>query len=116
MTYAADGCLVISVTDALHARAAEGVRSRLERQEDEEWQDAARYVSDLTGTIVIEEPPRPGTYRLQFDIENYFALTGISSALPQGMVVFRVPDAAGHWRLEIFITASTQFVAFFKVT
>lgn len=114
MTHAPDGCLVISVTDAVHAWAAEGVRSRLDRQAGGEWRTLARYVSDLTGIIVIEKLLRPATYRLLLDVDRYFALTGTASALPQRTVVFRIPETAGRWHLDIYITASTHFVAFSK--
>lgn len=111
-----DSGLLITVTDTMHGRAAEGVPSRLERQADGEWQILTRAVSDLAGTIMIAQPLRPGTYRLELDTESYFALAGLASSLPRATAIFRVPDNVRGCRLDVFIAGSSQFFTFTRPT
>lgn len=106
--------LSVTVTDVMHGRAAEGVLSFLERQVDGRWKAIARGSSDSSGTISVDEPIRPGIYRLELDAEAYFTTAGITPLIPTISITFRIPETSMHWLLQTYIAANSQFSALFR--
>ena len=104
----------VTVTDVMHGRAAEGVLSLLEQQVDGKWKAIARGASDPAGTISVDEPMRPGVYRLELDAEAYFTTAGITPLIPRITITFRIPETSMHWLLQTYIAANSQFSALFR--
>lgn len=104
----------VTVTDVMHGRAAEGVLFLLEQQVDGKWKAIARGASDPAGMISVDEPMRPGVYRLELDAEAYFTTAGITPLIPRITITFRLPETSMHWLLQTYIAANSQFSALFR--
>ena len=88
------------VLDTARGRPAAGVRVSLAVRADERWSELATTVTDAGGRITGFLPDRPpavgSTYRLRFEIGEYFAAQGLAAFHPYVEVVFTVHDDRPH--------------------
>lgn len=90
------------VLDAALGRPAAGVHVQLELADGGLLQAT---VTDDDGRVprLNPAPLRPGTYRLVFDTEGYFAATGQTGFYPQVVIVFEVADD-GHLHVPLLLS------------
>ena len=88
------------VLDTARGRPAAGVRVSLAVRAGERWSDLATTTTDAGGRIAGFLPDRPlavgSTYRLRFEIGEYFAAQGLVAFHPYVEVVFTVHDDRPH--------------------
>lgn len=99
----------MSITDLTRGRPAEGVRSSVEVQVKGMWRPVARTVSDASGVILIDGPVVAGIYRVELDVEPYFASIGVLPVMPRVTIAFRLSGAYEHSLLRTYIAASSHF-------
>ena len=96
----------VCVIDTMHGRPADGVAVRVERRVDGEWRGLVQGVTDETGGlagVLSKLPVTCGVYRVELDVDGYFASLGIAAFHPVVSVVFRVGEPTGY-HIPILIT------------
>lgn len=92
------------VTDLLQGKPAVGVRVRLERLNQQNWEKLADGVTDLRGQcpeVLRRDLVKAGTYRFLFASESYFALSGITTIYPEIAVTFLVREEGVDFHLPL---------------
>jgi 5-hydroxyisourate hydrolase-like protein (transthyretin family) len=101
--------LCVLVIDAARGRAADGVHCLVERQIVGDWHTVTRGTSDAAGMISAADVVGPGVYRIELDVDPYFATTGMVALMPKMTVTVRLTEAAGNTTLRAYITSNSQF-------
>lgn len=55
-------------------------------------------------------PAKPGTYRLSFGTDSYFAGLGVTAFYPAVTVELHMPDPGGSHRVRLLLTPSSFLV------
>ena len=96
------------VLDTARGAPAQGIRVRLERQDQPAGtpEPVADGVTDGDGRVTALGPERlePGTYRLAFDTESYFAAQGLECFYPEVVVTARLSEADQHYHLPLLLS------------
>lgn len=97
------------ILDISTGRPAAGVAVKLDRQVDDGgWVPIGIARTDVDGRIhdlVPEsEPMTAATYRLTFDVEQYFSANEIASFYPEVTIVFAVADASQHYHVPLLLS------------
>jgi 5-hydroxyisourate hydrolase len=103
--------ITVSVIDSLHGRMAGGVTVRLESpvRGEESFQGRTGEIGQLNDW----QPPlvlRPGVYRVEVDIDGYYATLGIMPIYPRVIVMFRVLNPNDQYHMPILITPYSQMI------
>jgi len=99
--------ITICVVDSMHGRPAEGLAFRLQRKVGGEWQDQMQGHTDERGEVVGMLSPlavTSGIYRVELDIDGYFASLGMVAFNPNVTMDFRVLDPTQQHHISILIT------------
>lgn len=98
--------VTVSVVDCAQGRPAEGVAGRLERRVDGVWTEQAKGRTDECGSITWGRVPSPAkcVYRIELDVDQYFATLGIVPTHPWVTIVFRVLDPAADQHIPVLMT------------
>jgi 5-hydroxyisourate hydrolase len=95
---------VLDLTSGLPARDLLVV---LERQDAPgTWREAGRAATGADGRVRELAPSggvTPGTYRLRFSTDDYFAATATASFYPEVTVTFRVEEGAAHLHVPLLL-------------
>lgn len=96
------------ILDVAKGRPAAGVPVALEREAGGGFQDVNRGTTDDDGrcrTLVPDgTPAQPGTYRLTFHVDEYFARAGTESFYPSVSVLFRVRAGEKHYHVPLLLS------------
>lgn len=96
------------VLDTSRGRPASGVPVILEMRSDDGWREIARSETDADGRVRDLLPPGSplagGTWRLTFDVGNYFASQGVESFYPEASIVFVIRDAGQHYHVPLLLS------------
>ncbi len=88
------------VLDTARGQPVAGVRVSLALRAGERWNELATATTDADGRIAAFRADRPAavgsTYRLRFEIGEYFAAQGFAAFYPYVEVVFTVNDDRPH--------------------
>jgi 5-hydroxyisourate hydrolase-like protein (transthyretin family) len=106
--------LYVRVIDGRNGQGAEGLEVELEQQVGENWHDAAKLVTDASGTVSIAQSPKIFSYRCTLNSGAYYANLGITPPLASVMVAFWVPDPSCGCLLLVIIEGHTQFTAIIR--
>jgi 5-hydroxyisourate hydrolase len=92
------------VLDTTAGRPARGVPVRLEDATD--GAVIGRDTTDADGRVTALGPPAlsPGSYRVVFDTDAYFAATGTTAFYPEVAVTFRVDDPSAHSHVPLLLS------------
>ncbi|MEM7036177.1 MAG: hydroxyisourate hydrolase [Bacteroidota bacterium] len=95
------------ILDTALGKPAAGVPVRLEKQKSEnEWTSMAGGTTDSDGRVGNLLPDTtvlaPGTYRMYFDTQSYFAKTKTAAFYPFVTVVFAVTDDS-HYHVPLLL-------------
>jgi len=96
------------VLDVSIGRPAASVTVALQRRESVTWMDLSREVTNADGRVATLVPPASalpsGTYRLVFDVGDYFARRGVESFYATVTIEFVVRDAAAHYHVPLLVS------------
>lgn len=97
------------ILDLTQGRPAEGVPVVLEFHTPAHgWHVLASGVSGADGRLSDLLPegerPEPGSYRLTFDTDTYFAAHDIKGFYPAVTVVFTIEDPGEHYHLPLLLS------------
>lgn len=96
------------VLDTARGRPAAGVPVLLERWARDGWEALGKSTTDSDGRVnrLLPEamPLAPGTYRLTFDTQAYFATHNLEGFYPQVTVVFQVRDGRQHYHVPLLLS------------
>ena len=94
------------VLDAALGRPAAGVAVRLEAVGGDADGVLARASTDADGRVAgFGDGPLPaGTYRLVFEVADYFAAGGRPAFYPQVVVVFEITDPGQHYHVPLLLS------------
>ena len=94
------------VLDAVSGRPAAGVRVVLERLGEGAWERVGRGQTDDDGRVGELGPAElePGTYRVVFAVEEYFAGSGTPTFYPEVVIVFTPDDPAAHYHVPLLLS------------
>ncbi|WP_214324859.1 hydroxyisourate hydrolase [Nonomuraea sediminis] len=104
--------LRVDVVDVAHGRPAAGVRILAFRLAEASSSEAEG-CTDQSGSLVWPDLALPlsrGSYRLELNVDSYFATLGIVPANPLVVIVFRVSDPADPPRLTVLIAPNAHTV------
>ena len=107
----------VNVIDCMYGSPAQGVTGRLERQSYGTWEEPVHGRTDENGLLCGWSPTpaiTPGVYRLELDVDRYYATLGIVPLYLRVNVVLRVTDPADDHRVYVLITPF--FNAMFRKT
>ncbi|XRQ09016.1 hydroxyisourate hydrolase [Actinomadura welshii] len=99
--------ILVNVVDSLHGQPAEGVGMHLEHRIDGEWREVVQGKTDENGDFrPLNGGPLPqyGIYRLELDIDAYYATLGLAPFYPRVTIDFRVSDAGAEHHIPVLIT------------
>lgn len=105
-------CLLIRIIDCVYGRPAVGVSARVITDYQGVVEEHIRCVSDPTGRIKLEleEKPTSRPFRMDFDINGYFAALGVTPFYPKISINFRMPVHIPRYELIVLITPSSYSV------
>ena len=86
------------VLDTARGRPAAGVPVTLAVRSGDRWSELARAATDADGraTLLADRADASGTYRLRFEIGEYFAAQRVDAFYPHVEVVFTIRDDHHH--------------------
>lgn len=82
---------------------AHGVEVLLEIKKGAQWTLLATEKTNNDGRIIFLCPPNAGTYRLQFEIEEYFKRTKITPFFTAAPVVFQITDTGRKYHIPLLL-------------
>ena len=95
------------ILDTSRGRPAAGVEVRLARLDGEDWSTLGSDTTDADGRVrELLDPNQPlitGTYRLHFEIGDYFRELGVAAFYPFAQIVFRVRDSRQHYHVPLLL-------------
>ncbi|MGH7673955.1 MAG: hydroxyisourate hydrolase [Gemmatimonadales bacterium] len=93
------------VLDTAQGRPAAGVAVTLAVRNGDAWTDLATGRTDTQGRAGDLLPPRakrPGTFRLRFEVGDYFAARGVAAFFPYVDVVLTLGDEP-HYHVPLLV-------------
>lgn len=95
------------ILDTTRGRPAAGVRVQLERKDGDDYVPLQTAHTNQDGRVSAMLPEGvsllPGTYRLQFDVGEYFTARGLASFYPVITLAFWVHDASEHFHVPLLL-------------
>jgi 5-hydroxyisourate hydrolase-like protein (transthyretin family) len=98
--------ITIIATDIRHGLPAAGILARLERRNEHGWHRPSHGRTDDSGQVSGWDPEpeiERGIYRVELDLDGYFASLGIASFMPTAMVSFRILDSQEPCHIAMLI-------------
>jgi 5-hydroxyisourate hydrolase len=89
------------ILDTSRGRPAAGVPVTLEIERLEEWEVVSLGKTDADGRIRLTESVEAATYRLIFDIGDYFAGAGF---FPLATITFRITEPSQHYHVPLLLS------------
>lgn|SRR5487761_1398470 len=102
--------ITITAIDCLHGHPAAGVLVQLARRNDHGWREPSKGCTDDTGNVGSWDPEpklERGVYRVELDLDGYFATLGIAPFMPTAVASFRVLDSSEPCRITLLVTPYT---------
>jgi 5-hydroxyisourate hydrolase len=96
------------VLDTALGRPAAGIAVVLDRQDaNDQWAEVGRGHTDADGRLrslyPVNDTPPPGTYRLSFDTQGYFASLEIEAFYPEVVVIFKTRPGEPHYHVPLLL-------------
>lgn len=99
----------VRVIDCTHGVAATDVHIVLRYRMDSEWRDVTRGRTGEDGrlSLLTGASAEVGMYRLEFDLDGYYALLGIVPSYPRAIIEFRVTDRENELDMPLMMTSNS---------
>lgn len=91
------------ILDTSLGHPAAGVSVALEKQQGTGWSAVASERTNSDGRIAFACPPEAGTYRLQFQLEDYFQKQKTQAFFPSATVLFRITDTSRRYHVPLLL-------------
>lgn len=91
------------ILDTSLGHPASGVEVLLEKKEGEAWKTLATEKTNQDGRIAFSIAPASGTYRLQFQIEDYFKRNKTTPFFLNAPVVFQISDTTRKYHVPLLL-------------
>jgi 5-hydroxyisourate hydrolase len=105
------GKLTTHVLDTTHGRPGKGINLRLFRLGAKEELVAKATTNDdgrCDAPILQGDAMKPGTYRLEFDVADYFKAQGVKLSdvpfLDTVLIRFGITDAGAHYHVPLLVS------------
>ena len=105
------GKLTTHVLDTTHGRPGKGIQLRLFRLGPKDELVAKAVTNDdgrCDAPILQGDDMKPGAYRLEFDVADYFKAQGVKLAdvpfLDTVLIRFGITDAATHYHVPLLVS------------
>jgi 5-hydroxyisourate hydrolase len=95
------------VLDTSRGCPGAGIRVELHRKSGETWKLVGQERTDANGrcsSLLGEELPEPGTYRLIFHATEYFREQNAKTFYSEIPVIFEVGDSGQHYHVPLLIS------------
>ena len=105
---------LLSVYDCIHGRPAEGVVVHVEGQAGQTWQEILRGRTDEHGQFTVRNDGPMlghGVYRVEFDVDHYYATLGIEPMFPRVILALRIDDPA-EWHDVSLLVMPNAYAAY----
>ena len=99
--------IATQVLDSTYGQSAAGVHARLERSSASGWATVSEAETNSEGCIEDWKSSwhlERGLYRIVFDSDSYFAGLGASTAYPEVVVIFRMPDESHTFQVQVTLS------------
>lgn len=98
--------IAIKVMDGVLGRPAEGIAVSIASQSDGVHAELARGFTDSSGRFGFapREAPVGENYRIELDVDRYYASLGIVASYKKATVVLRVPDPGADHQILTLVT------------
>lgn len=99
--------IAAQVLDSTYGQSAAGVHARLERSSGSGWATVSEAETNSAGCIEGWNDGRQlgrGLYRIAFDSDSYFAGLGVSTAYPEVLIIFRMPDESRTYEVQVTLS------------
>ncbi len=93
------------ILDTTKGKPARGVTVSLELFDNASWRRVAEGVTNEDGRIkpLLDVIPKEGTYRLHFEVAEYFKQQGVDAFFPQVTITFQVKSAKEHFHVPLLL-------------
>ncbi len=93
------------ILDTTKGKPARGVTVSLELFDNAIWRRIGEGVTNEDGRIkpLLEVIPKEGTYRLHFEVAEYFKQQGVDAFFPQVTIAFHVKSAKEHFHVPLLL-------------
>lgn len=82
---------------------AQGVKVLLEKLSGSSWQTISQEQTNVDGRISFSCPQVAATYRLTFEIDNYFKKNGVTPFFVSAPVIFSVIDTNRKYHVPLLL-------------
>jgi 5-hydroxyisourate hydrolase len=97
------------ILDTALGRPAAKIAIALAERCNAEWQQIGSGITDQDGrckTLLGANSLVVATYKLRFEVAEYFERSGLQSLYPYVEIVFEVTDASQHYHIPLLLTAN----------
>jgi len=91
------------ILDLSTGQPAANVNVALESQTGTEWKVLAKTTTNSDGRIQFDNPPVAGTYRLNFNIEEYYKKQNITAFFIVAPVTFKITDTQRKYHIPLLL-------------
>jgi 5-hydroxyisourate hydrolase len=104
----------VQALDAVYGHAAAGVPARLDRADNDGWTTLTEGETDVRGYLGdwISQTHKPDLYRVAFNNDHYFAGLGATTAYPEIIIVFRIPDETRSYQIQVLLSPNSYSTYF----
>lgn len=91
------------ILDTHLGEPAEGVTVELQMQDGDSWKSISSGVTNSDGRIVYECPYEEGVYRLDFEIESYYAKTKQEFFFMSVPIIFKISNTERKYHVPLLL-------------
>jgi 5-hydroxyisourate hydrolase len=96
------------VLDTSLGKPGEGIKVQLEILEQDSWTQVGQGVTNNDGRVAELFKQgfefRPSTYRITFDLKDYFSAQNKKAFYPTAQIVFNVENATEHFHIPLLLS------------
>lgn len=95
------------VLDTSRGCPATGLKVELQFRSGSDWKTLGSGVTDANGrcaTLMGEEKPQPGGYRLLFDVGSYFKEQQVETFYSEIPIVFEIASPEAHYHVPLLLS------------
>jgi 5-hydroxyisourate hydrolase len=91
------------VLDTSLGNPAEGITVQLDKKSGDSWQKIGTEKTNADGRIAFQCPSEAGTYRLQFQIEDYFKKNKLTPFFVDATVQFHIENTQRKYHVPLLL-------------
>jgi 5-hydroxyisourate hydrolase len=91
------------VLDTSLGNPGEGITVHLEKKNGESWKQIGSEKTNTDGRIAFQCPAEAGTYRLQFQIADYFKKNNLTPFFVDATVMFQIENTQRKYHIPLLL-------------